>query len=334
MKRAVAVSVFLVAAITNGATFLVPSDRDLIADAEAIAVVTAGQAHSRVADGGWIETVTTLHVDEAIKGDVETGTTIDVAELGGVAGNMGYIVAGSPQFARGERALVFLQHDDRGNWTTKAMALGKFAFAKDVGGRSLLVRDSKEIAGWDYSGRAHREPQRRGPDFLQYVRDVAAGESEAVADYVVNDLRPLSTSPAKTNATPTINSYLLQNSDGVGIRWPSFPSPVVFLSHGSQPGASNGGLTSAQRGLNVWTNDGGSNIVYQYGGTTTKASTGLTGGGADGVNIILFNDPANEIPGSFTGRGGDVLAVGGALYSLQKHSFSGEQFYTIVEADL
>lgn len=334
MKKAVAAAVFFVAVVAEGATFLVPSDRDLIDGAEAIAVITAGEGHSQRADGGWIETITTLHIDEAIKGDIESGTTIDVAELGGVAGDLGYIVAGSPQFARGERALVFLQHDDRGNWTTKAMALGKFAFAKDVAGRTLLVRDSKEIAGWDYSGRVHREPQRHGPGFLQYVRDVAAGENEANPDYVVSDPRPLSTAVAKTNATPTITSYLLQNSDGVGIRWPSFPSPVIFLSHGTEPGALNGGLTAAQRGLSVWTNDGGSNIVYQYGGTTTKSSTGLTGGGADGVNIILFNDPSNEIPGSFTGRGGDVLAVGGALYSLQKHSFSGEQFYTIVEADL
>ena len=338
MKRAVSVLVFFFAgAAAHAATFLVPSDHDLIASAEAIAVVTAGDAQARWSENGrWIETVTTLHIDEAIKGPVSAGSTIDVTELGGETGGMGYIVAGAPRYPKGERALVFLQHDDRGNWTTKTMALGKFSFANDVAGRPLLVRDSSDIAGWDYSGAAHREPQRHGPQFLQYVREVAAGASEADDDYIVAAPQPLSVRGmrATTNATPTITSYLLQNSDGVGIRWSSFPSPVVFLSHGSQPGATNGGLTAAQRGLGVWTNDGGSNIVYQYGGTTDRSSTGLTGGGADGVNIILFNDPSNEIPGSYRGVNGDVLAIGGALYTLSKHSFNGEQFYTIIEADL
>jgi hypothetical protein len=105
---------------------------------------------------------------------------------------MGYIVAGAPRYSKGERALVFLQHDDRGHWTTKTMALGKFSFAKDVAGRALLVRDNREIAGWDYNGAAHREPQRSGPEFLQYVRDVAAGDSEATADYLVAAPKPLS----------------------------------------------------------------------------------------------------------------------------------------------
>ena len=334
MKRAVAVVAFFAAAVASAATFLVPSDRDLIESAQAIAVVTAGESQSRWSDGGWIETVTTLHIDEVIKGSIAAGSTLDITELGGVVGNLGYAVAGSPKFNRGERSLVFLDRDDRGNWTTRAMALGKFAFTRDARGRSLLVRDGHEIEGWDYSGRVHREPQRHGPEFLQYVRDVAAGDSEAAPDYVVADPRPLAGAVPSTNATPSIGSYLLQGQDGTGIRWPSFPSAVVFLSHGSQPGAAGGGLTAAQRGLAVWTNDGGSNIVYQYGGTTDRSSTGLTGNGSDGVNIILFNDPSNEIPGSYRGANGDVLAIGGALYTLSKHTFNGEQFYTIVEADL
>src|SRR6185436_20101273 len=59
---------------------------------------------------------------------------------------------------------------------------------------------------------------------------------------------------------------------------------------------------------------------------------------SDGVNTIQFNDPANEIAGSFTGAGGDTLAIGGAWYSTAgisaTHTFNGETFYTIVEADL
>jgi len=326
--------VFFAAAVANAATFLVPSDRDMIASADAIAIVTAGESESRWSGHGWIETVNSLHVDEAIKGQLGAGSTISVTELGGVVGNLGYAVAGSPQFKRGERALLFLERDDRGNWTTKTMAVGKFSFERDDRGRALLVRGSGEIAGWDYDGRVHREPQRRAPEFLQYVRDVAGGDVEAAPDYLVDDPRPLGGFVATTNATPPIGSYLLQGPNGIGIRWPSFPSPVVFQSHGSQPGAPSGGLTAAQRGLVVWTNDGGSNIVYQYGGTTPAMKTGFNDGTVDGINIILFNDPSNEIPGSYRGVTGDVLAFGGALYTLSQHSFNGETFYTILEADL
>jgi hypothetical protein len=97
---------------------------------------------------------------------------------------------------------------------------------------------------------------------------------------------------------------------------------------------SNGGLTSLQRGLAAWTNDAGSNIVYTYGGTTTIARTGFNGGTSDGVNTIQFNDPAGEIPGSFTPTGGATLAIGGAWYGDAKHVANGEQYFSIEEADL
>src|SRR6202035_932885 len=58
----------------------------------------------------------------------------------------------------------------------------------------------------------------------------------------------------------------------------------------------------------------------------------------DGVNSIQLNDPSNEIPGSYTGRTGDTLAIGGAWAAVSgpnsTHTFSGETFYTITEADL
>lgn len=79
----------LFAALPAGAaTFLVPDDAALVAASKAIVVATAGKSHGRFAPGGWIETVTTLHVDEVIKGAI-AADTIDVVELGGVAGKIG-----------------------------------------------------------------------------------------------------------------------------------------------------------------------------------------------------------------------------------------------------
>ena len=331
--RAFAFIIFLTAS-AQAATFLVPSDRALVTASKAIVVATAGDTHSRRAPGGWIETVTELRVDEAIKGPIAAGDTIHVTELGGVVDGIGYVVAGSPRYAAGQRVLLFLERNDRGEWVAKNMAVGKFDRAEDLRGRRLLVRDAEEIVGWEEDGAIHQEPVRSEEAFLRFVRATAQGR-EVNDDYIVRDPAPLRRVVAEATATAIApSSYLLQGSGGLGIRWPSFPTPVVFFSHGTQPGAINGGVTSLQRGLAAWTNDAGSNIVYTYGGTTAIARTGFSGGTSDGVNTIQFNDPAGEIPGSFAAVGGATLAIGGAWYGDATHSANGEQYFSIEEADL
>src|SRR3954462_12182821 len=148
----------LIASSARAATFIVPSDRALVAASKAIVVATAGTSQGRWAPGGWIETVTELRVEEAIKGPVSAGETIRVTELGGIAGDIGYAVAGSPRYEKGERVLLFLETNDRGDWVAKNMAVGKFDRAEDLRGRRLLVRDA--IDGWETDGAVHREPAR------------------------------------------------------------------------------------------------------------------------------------------------------------------------------
>jgi hypothetical protein len=324
----------LVASTAHAATFIVPSDRALVTASKAIVIATAGTSHGRWAPGGWIETVTELRVEEAIKGPVAAGETIRVTELGGMVGDIGYLVAGSPRYAEGERVLLFLETNDRGEWAAKNMAVGKFEHAEDVRGRRMLVRDASEIVGWETDGAVHREPVRSEDRFLNFVRATAHGFVDD-ADYIVRDPQPVRRVVAEAAALAFAPSGYLLQSGGLGIRWATFPNAVVFLSHGTQQGALNGGLTSIQRALAAWTNDAGSNIVYSYGGTTTIARTGLVpGGNSDGVNTIQFNDPAGEISGSFSPGGGATLALGGAWFSNAKHTAHGEQYFTIAEADL
>ena len=336
MRAANTIALVLMAGTVNAATFVVPSDRALVTASKAIVLATAGQSQGRWAPGGWIETVTEVRVDEAIKGSISAGQTIHVTELGGFVGEIGYFVAGSPKYAPGERTLLFLETNDRGDWVAKNMVVGKFVPIEDTKGRRLLVRDASEIAGWDVDGTPHREPVRLEEEFLRFVRATAQGR-ETKDDYIVSDPRPLRKSVIAEGSASAFapSSYLLQSPGGLGIRWPTFPAPVIFLSHGTQPGALNGGLTSLQRAFAAWTNDPGSNIVYSYGGTTQIAQTGFgPGGNSDGVNTVQFNDPANEIPGSFTPTNGSTLAIGGAWTGGAIHVANGEQYFSIVEADL
>ena len=319
--------VCLITSAASAATFLVPSDESLVRASKAIVVATAGDSHSRYAPGGWIETVTELRVDEAIKGPLRSGEAIEVTELGGAVGQIAYVVPGSPQYSAGERVLLFLETNDRGEWVSKNMVVGKFAF-----NRGLLVRHSSELIGWDeQTGASHREPLRDEQRFLRFVRETAAGR-RAQADYIVPNRVVEESVIAPNAASPS--TYLLQ-IDGMGLRWNRFPTGVVFLSHGTQPGAPGGGLSALQTGLAAWTNDPGSNVLYQYGGTTPIAQTGFSpSGSADGVNTVQFNDPSNEIPGSFQAMGGATLAIGGAWTNGSTHAAFGETFLTITEADL
>src|SRR5207237_10590288 len=96
MKRFLAAILLLVpCAGVRAATFIVADDRTLVQASRAIVVATAGESHSRWAPGGWIETVTSMHVDEAIKGDA--GATIEVVELGGSRGARDHLAAGPPR---------------------------------------------------------------------------------------------------------------------------------------------------------------------------------------------------------------------------------------------
>jgi len=308
MRFQITLTVFLAAAVARGATYVVGSDRDMVRSSTAIVVVTAGQSVSVLGPRGTIETSARMHVDEAIAGPLGTGDDIDVVELGGMAGGHGLAVMGAPRFAPGERGLLLLEHDDDGAWTTKAMGLGRFTFERDVAGRDLLVRDEAEIFGWDVDGTAHQEQRRAAELFLRFVRATARGGNPPV-DYFVPRNRLISSVeelPKQSNAAPA-STYCIQSSfqgTNIPIRWNSFPTPVVFSTVGSQPGATNGGLTAAGRGIATWTNNPTSDINYQLGGTRATSGGLQT---SDGVESILFNDPNNEIPGSFSATQGGVL---------------------------
>lgn len=305
----------------RAATFILAPDDATLRGAERIVVATALASTSRWSVTGAIETVTTMRVDEAIRG-FGAGDTFELVELGGVVGDIGLAIPGSPRFTVGERVLLLLVRNDRGEWTAKDFIAGVFRFDGD-----LLLRD-EELYGFDREGRPHREPRRLAEPFLRYVRAVANGASPSI-DYIAPD------GMRRIRSNAAASTYLITSpgqAGTLGLRWGT--ASADFRSNGSQPGATGGGVNAVQRGMQVWTDDSGSTISYQYVGTTSRNSGFRS---SDGVNSIQFNDPSNEIPGAFTGNDGDTLAIGGPWFAAStagSHLFGGERFYTIGEADL
>jgi hypothetical protein len=348
MKR-----VFLCAALAAytpvlyAATFVVPSDRDLVRRADAIVVATVQRSFAQYRDNR-LETVTALDVGETIKGFVPE--ILEVHEPGGELAGRAEIIPGVPRFQDGDRVLLFLRRAPDGTWAVADIALGHFTFAEDIQGQRLLVRAASDVVGWDPDGKPHAEPRREADRFLDFVRLVARG-ARAVQNYEV-PWSPLATPPQpgigsriRANAvqalatfSATSYTYEINGTGSAGARWNVFPSAVAFYT-GS--GASGSQVTSTQAAIASWDNDCPSNINYSYGGNDPCSPSCHTSGlaASDGLNTVLFERDLSQYgiaPFSCSGNSySGTLGIGGVTSASGQHAGpNGETFWTTHEGDV
>ena len=174
-----------------------------IGSAKAIVTGTVIDVYARRAPDGDIQTVTRVLVDEHIKGSGER--TISVVQWGGHLGDEWMVQSDAPQLARGERFLLLLDRDRRGDWTPINVGLGVFRFQRDTDGSPLLGR-AADIVGFDESGDEHIERPRMEQPFLAYVRAIASGKS-AAADYVAGEPVTSLKKTIRADATFTGSGY-------------------------------------------------------------------------------------------------------------------------------
>src|SRR5260221_7992880 len=169
------VFVTLLGSSLRAATFVVPPDRDMVKQATAIVVASALSSRTQLNDAGGIETITAMSVEEVIKGDIE-GSTFEVYEPGGVYEKRASTIPGMPRFADGDRYVLFLMKY-KDTWRVLNLILGKFSFATDILGHEVLVRDEKELTGWDSDGKLHKIPDqnRSAEPFLDFLRGSVSG---------------------------------------------------------------------------------------------------------------------------------------------------------------
>jgi len=130
----------LAVATPAAATVVIPvAEADLVTQSDAIVIarVTAIESH---ADRGHIYTNVTLAIDETLKGD--SVPTLTVRLLGGRVGDHAAWVEGSPEFRRGERALLFLTAHRDGTPRVAHLYQGKFAIVQSSAGGEMAVRDT------------------------------------------------------------------------------------------------------------------------------------------------------------------------------------------------
>jgi hypothetical protein len=318
----------LFAAAASATTFIVPTDEELIAKSNAIAIGTVEGAYVQELDG-IIETVYEIRVEQSLKALPMTDL-LRVVSPGGILGDRGLHVEAAAHFEQGEHVLLFLTRH-KGRWTTTDLTLGKFRFVTSTKGDELLVRDMEDVVGWDQRGNVHHEQVRRRDGFLQFVREKIKNKDAKVEhDYIVDASEVTLPPPERRIAVnaPFPGTTYTSWVNNQPTRWPNISAGVTFRKVASQniSGLSDGGVSVIQNGLAAWNNECGSVINLIYGGTTSTGSTNF-----DSVHVVEFNDPQNRISGSWTGSG----TIGICFNSFSgSHSFGGTTWLSISDADV
>ena len=135
---------------------------ELAASSDAVARVHCKAAESRWENGS-IWTVTAFDVVETLKGSLPA--KIEVRLPGGRVGHLTATVDGTPQFAPGTEAIVFLEKSHAGGFTVAGWVEGTFRISRDPRTLAEIVtQDSSAFAVFEATTRTFRaEGVRRMP---------------------------------------------------------------------------------------------------------------------------------------------------------------------------
>jgi hypothetical protein len=319
-------STLSLAGLPLAATTYVPmTDADLVDQAQVAAIVTVASAEPSPADAA---TDYTVQIEEVLKGSV-SGSSL-IVRVPGVErpGGQSLRIWGAPHFAPGERALVLLSPRPDGTYGIQQMMLGAFHEIKS-GGKKFAVRSLDEAQAIQLPGHpALPEPVRDFDRFREWISSRAADPKAAVPDYLV-------TAPAPAALQVAVSPFTLLRINNLPIRWFEFDNggAVNWRAHNvGLSGFPGGGYSELQTAINVWNAEPETPISYNYLGRG-NVSLGLTT--FDGVNALLFNDPNQEISGTFNCNQGGVLAIGGPWFDTNiRDTFKGTTYLRTAGADI
>ncbi|HJT18546.1 MAG TPA: hypothetical protein VJ853_14205, partial [Thermoanaerobaculia bacterium] len=137
-------SIVFCAVAAQAIVYIVPSDRELVNNSQAIVIGTAMTSHAELRANGSIVTIAELRIEQVLKGGV-AGATIEIVELGGFLSDRASVFPGSPRYEDGARYLVLLEEWPDGAWRTSGWQLGQFAITTDLRGQRYLSRGGDEM---------------------------------------------------------------------------------------------------------------------------------------------------------------------------------------------
>lgn len=322
--------------------------------------------HSPWGDDGRPQTRYTIAVSSVYKGTWDL-STIDV-DLPGGRGSSGTLwrVAGTPHWQVGDLVLVFLTPRVHGGWTLEQFFLGGFSITYE-GDHWVASRDLSEVHQVYLPGTSGVfEGQRDLDAFTQWLQDRSQGILRQPDYYLlpsdssgssgssgddgsddnngdVGDTGGSPPNPAgSAKGAPIKFSSLFSSTapwplgcgsnGGHNLRWFQFETgaSIPWRTHfAGQSGLPGRGVEEMQQALEAWQDVPDTLIDLRYDGITSQ-STGLRRN--DGANVVLFNDPNDEIGGSWQGSG--IMALGGPWFDCALKNHRDTLFHRILEADI
>jgi fibronectin type III domain protein len=285
-----------------GTTIVLGTDEELFDQA---ALVADGTVLSVAPDpSGRPATEYRVRVERTVKGRAPAGDLI-VRVPGGVgADGWRLTVWGAPRLQPGERTLLFLDPGPDGVFGPLHLAMGAFHEVWE-GNRRLALRDFAEVQ--DVSSGEAAPAHDRARDFqgfVDWLADRAAGIQRPADYFAAGPVSGLQRNAAKFNYLGGFKQRWLEFDQGISIGW--------RVQKAGQQGLAGGGFAELVIAIQAWNDDAATNIRYRWDGTTTRKA-GFTK--FDGVNAIIFEDPNNEVKGTFIcsspGTGFGTLALGG-----------------------
>lgn len=321
----------LFAAAASATTFVVPSDRYMVAGSKAIVVAKVVTSATQLTDTGSIETVTTIEIEEVLKGKLDD-STLKVHAPGGTYGDRTLVTFGTPRFRDGEKVILFLVQPKADRWVVLNLLLGKFTRATDREGRKVAMRQEADISGWTIDGTKHNERRRDAAKFIDFIRAVAAGRpiDEEAHFLPVDEKHPGRAAAAEESpeieALATGQSYVQANA-----RWPSFPR--TFTNTNTIPNATNGGTNAIAAAMGLWNDDSQSSVNLVHGGLNASKVGGVFE--SDNANAIRWEVDLGVFgPGAYSCSQGGLLGVAQIWLSFTTHPGPGGDYLTITEADV
>jgi hypothetical protein len=240
-----------------------------------------------------------------------------VSEPGGVRGDRGLAVGGSPAYESGRTFLLFLHRHGVGRLGSRMMAWGLLV----ADGATVLLTPLAEAGEIDIAAVSAYEP-------------VSSYDPMLLLDHLAEVARGGEWSASRAGALPrgwwlapppAGCQFLRSSTDGLPIRWFNYEtgaSSQIRHTTPGQAGLPDGGVAAVMQGAAAWTNHADSVVRYQYTGSA-PAAINCTAGEEQGA--VWFNDPCGAIP-DLSGCSG-TLAFGGAFFSLGVVLHDGEPWH-------
>ena len=303
---ALLIAAALIPAPAEAIVYVTPTDESLV-DRSPVIVFGEVLAAEPAPVDGLLSTDFLFQVEDVLKGFVP-GSIIVVRQPGGRGpdGLVGSIM-GLPALAEGDRVLLFL---DPANavYRTVELSLGMF-FEVPLPGGTVLLREASLVEDMSLPGspaaqRQSNQPREADP-FRRWIADRASG-LERAADYFAPELGE--------NPAAIAEAFRLTVSPGqcdrvgVPVRWREFDrnrGVGLVVQAGGQPGVPGGGMAHVLGAMRAWNNDPRSRTRLLSLGRSNEEFS-LT---VDEQNSISFEDPHDEIPGSYVPQLGGVLAI-------------------------